>query len=142
METATAKGRTNAAMQLAANQKRNRLSICTTGGRCWRQRLLVRRSAPGSWPASAGGTQTPPSSGPAHQEGEPRRREGAASFRHEYEIGVCRALALEPPQIPQFVPLERMDGWGAPRDPPDVEAGLVEIDLGPTQISEARKPCL
>jgi hypothetical protein len=51
-----------------------------------------------------------------------------------------RRLPLEPAERPQLVTLQRMDRRRATLHPPDMQPGLVEVHLAPTEVADFGRP--
>jgi hypothetical protein len=83
--------------------------------------------------------ETSGSGGALHHSGEAGGRERGSPLADEDE-GRRRALALEPAQRPEFIPVKRMSARGAALDPPDVEHRAVEVDLVPAEIADLGGP--
>jgi hypothetical protein len=79
------------------------------------------------------------SGGALNHAGKAGRRERGSPLADEDE-GRRRALALEPAQGPQFIPVEGMGARGAVLDSPDVEHRAVEVDLVPAQVADLGGP--
>jgi hypothetical protein len=51
-----------------------------------------------------------------------------------------RLFALQAPERPQLVPLDRVNAWRSPLGAADVQAAGIELDLVPLQIADLGRP--